>query len=106
MSQMVPKLIRWVSIPVLLIAGVFACLTARYETLLDSVLCLGALLSMQRAFRRKEYFWAAAFVALVIVFSPLLLVDKVFFLIGITCAVTFLTVLAGFRAQPVAVEIL
>ncbi len=105
MSQMVPKLIRWVSIPALLIAGVFACLAVRYEPLLDSALCLVALFSMQRAFRRKEYFWTAAFVALVILFSPFLLVDKVFFLMAVTSVLALLTLWSALRTRPVPVEV-
>ena len=99
MSQMATKIIKWVSLPVLLIASLFSRYAASYELLLDFVICLGAVISVQRAVRSKEYFWAAGFVVIAVVFSPLLLAVKVFLLMGLACIVTFLPVLAVFRTQ-------
>lgn len=104
MFQMVTKIIKWVSIPVLLIASMFSRSTGSYELLVDFVICLGAIILVQRAVRLKEYFWAAGFVAIVVVFSPLVLVVKVFLLLGFACIAAFVTLLAAFRTQPLPAD--
>jgi hypothetical protein len=101
MFRMVAKIIKWVSIPVLLIASLFACCTASYEPLVDFAICLGAIIFVQRAIRLKEYFWAAGFLSIVVVFTPLSLVVKIFLLMGFACIATFANLLAAFRTQPV-----
>jgi hypothetical protein len=100
MFRMVTKIIKWVSIPVLLIASLFAFCAASYEPLVDFAICLGAIIFVQRAIRLKEYFWAAGFLAIVIVFTPLSLVVKIFLLMGFTFIATFANLLAAFRTQP------
>jgi hypothetical protein len=100
MFRMVTKIIKWVSIPVLLVASLFACCAASYEPLVDFAICLGAIIFVQRAIRLKEYFWAAGFLAIVVVFTPLSLVVKIFLLMGFTCIATFANLLAAFRTQP------
>jgi hypothetical protein len=100
MFQMVTKIIKRVSIPVLLIASIFSRYAASYEFLVDLVICLGAIILVQQAVRLKKYFWAAGFVAIALVFSPLPLVVKIFLLMGLTCAATFATLLTAFRTQP------
>ena len=104
MFQTVTKIVKWVSIPVLLIASLFACCAASYETLVDCVICLGAIVFILRAVRLKEYFWAAGFLAIVAVFSPLSLVVKIFLLMGFTCIAIFVTLLAAFRTQPLPAD--
>jgi hypothetical protein len=68
--------------------------------MVDFVVCLGAVFFIQRAIRLKEYFWTAGFVAIAVVFSPLLLVLKIFLLLGFTCIAAFITLLAAFKTQP------
>ncbi|MGD0772734.1 MAG: hypothetical protein ABSC05_07925 [Candidatus Solibacter sp.] len=104
MFQMVAGIIKWVSIPVLLIASVFSRFAASYELAVDLAICLGAIILVQRAVWRKEYFWAAGFVSVALVFSPLLLVTKIFLLMGLTCVATFLALLAAFRRQPLPID--
>jgi hypothetical protein len=99
-SQMVTKIIRWVWLPALAIAVMLPRSAARYGLLVDLVICLGAVILVQRAVRLKEYFWAAGFVAIAVVFSPLLLVIKIFLLTGFTCIATFVTLLGAFRKRP------
>ena len=62
MFQTVTKIVKWISIPLLLIASLFGCCTARYEPLLDFVICLGAIVfitsiatfvTLLAAFRRQ-----------------------------------------------------
>jgi hypothetical protein len=100
MFQMFTRMIKWISLPVLLGVAMFSSYAARYELLLDAVICLGAIIIVQRAIWVREYFWAAGFVAIAIVFSPLILVMKIFLLMGFTCIAIFLTLLAAWKPQP------
>ena len=104
MFQTVLRIIKWVSIPVLLLAAMFSCLAASYEPLMDFVICLGAILVVHRAVWLREYFWAAGFVAVVVVFSPLFLAVKIFLLMGFTCIAALITLVAAFRRQPLPVS--
>ena len=97
--QMVTIIIKSVSLPVLLIASMLSRFAVSYEFLVDFVACLGAVIYVLRAVRLKEYFWAAGFVVIAVVFSPLLLMVKVFLLMAVICIVTLLTLLAAFRTQ-------
>ena len=80
MFQMTTKIVKWVSLPALLIASMFSRSAASYELPVDVMICLGAIIFMQRAVQLREYFWAAGLVAIAVVFSPLLLVVKIFLL--------------------------
>jgi hypothetical protein len=96
----ITKIGKWASIPVLLIASLFACCAASYEPLVDLAICLSAIVFVQRAIRLREYFWAAGFLAIVVVFTPTPLAIKALVLMGLTCAATFANLLAAFRTQP------
>ena len=104
MFQTVTRIIKWISIPVLLLAAMFSCLAASYEPLIDFVICLGAILFVHRAVWLKEYCWAAGFVAIVVVFSPLFLAVKLFLLMGFTCIAALIALFAAFRSQPLPVD--
>ena len=104
MLLIVAAIIKWVSLPALLIASMFSGFAASYELRLDLVICLGAVIFAQRAVRFMEYFWAAGFVAIVVVFSPLLLVIKLFLLMGLACIASLTTLLVSFRTQPLRLE--
>ena len=104
MFQMVTQLIKWVSIPVLLIASNCSHYAAGYELLVNAVICLSAIIFVPWAVRSKKYFWAAGFVSIVVVFSPLVLVVRVFLLMGVTCIATFVALLAAFRKRPVLAD--
>ena len=105
MIRMVTGIIKWVSIPVLLIASVFSGFAASYELAVDLAICLGATILVQQAVWSKEYFWAAGFVSIAIVFSPFLLAVKIFLLMGLTCVAIFLAFLAIFRRQPLGLTV-
>jgi hypothetical protein len=100
MLRTITKIVKWASIPVLLIASLFACCAASFEPLVDLAICLGVIFFVQRAVWLKEYFWAAGFLAIGVVFTPLPLAVKALLLMGFTCAVTFANLLAAFRTQP------
>jgi|SRR5579862_1766005 len=100
MFQTVTKIVKWVSIPVLLTASLFACCASGYEPLVDAAIGLGAVIFIQRAIRSREYFWATGFLAIAVVFTPLSLVVKIFLLLGFGCLVTLANLLEAFRTQP------
>lgn len=105
MFQTVTKIIKWASIPVLLIASLFSHCAASYEPLVNSVICLGVIIFVQRAVWLRKYFWAAGFLAIGVAFSPLPLVVKFFLLLmDFTCIAAFSAWLAAFRMQPVAAD--
>jgi hypothetical protein len=103
MSHTITKIVKYASIPALLIASLFACCAASYEPIVDLAICMGAVIFVQRAIRLREYFWAAGFLSIVVVFTPLPLAVKALVLMGFTCAATFANLLAAFRTQPAPV---
>jgi hypothetical protein len=102
MLEKMTSILKWASIPGLIALALLSYMAGRYESLLNLTICLGAVLFLQRAIWLKEYGWAAVCVVAVVVFSPLLLVTKIFVLMGVTCTVACLMVAAAFRPQPVA----
>lgn len=96
--QAVPNILKWASVPVLLIASLFSFYATGYAPVVDLVVCLAALFLVQRAVEFREYFWAAALVTVVVAFSPLGIIVKIFVLMGLSCIATLVTLLAAFRA--------
>jgi hypothetical protein len=104
MFQNVSKIVKWVALPVLLLAAVFARYADAYEAPLNLAMFLGTIVLVERAVRLKKYYWAAGFVGAAIVFSPLLLVDKIFLSMAFTCTFTLIALLAAFRPEPAVVN--
>ena len=106
MLQNALQIIKWISIPALLFGSVFSRFAGTQEFLLNAVICLGAILVLPRAVWTREYFWAGGLVAIAIVFSPILLVAKIFLLMTVasiaTCATLF-AMLTAWKAQPAPV---
>jgi hypothetical protein len=101
--QTISTILKGAAIPALMVIALLSSLAGRYEGLLNFTICLSAVvLSIQRAAWRKDYGWAAVSIVVFVVFSPLLLVTKIFLLMGLTCAAACLAVVASFRPQPVA----
>ena len=94
------SILKWASLPVLLVGSLFSHSAERYELLLSSLICMGAIIVVQQAVWRKEYPWAAAFVVIAMIFSPLTAAVKIFLLLAVICVATSLTLLAAFRMQP------
>jgi hypothetical protein len=94
------KIILWISLPVLLLASVFSRWPASYQLLLNAAICVGAVVAVQRAAWIRDYYWAAGFAAIAVVYSPLALVTKIFVLLVFACVVSCATVLVGFKRQP------
>jgi len=102
MFQTSRKILKWASIPALTVVALLSCLAGRYEGMMNLTICLCAVVFVQRAAGLKKYGWAAVCVAVFVVFSPLLLITKIFLLMSLTCIAASVTVVAAFRPQPVA----
>ena len=101
MFREVMEIVKWGAIPVLLTATVFSPLAAGYQPLVDSMICMTAILFIERAVLSKEYAWGAGIAAVVVVSSPLFLVSKIFLLMGLACIASCVAALAAFRPAPV-----
>ena len=104
MFYMLIKIIKWASIPILLLASMLSRFTDSYELLVDLLICLAATVIALRTVRLKDYVLAAGFVAVAIVFSPFLLASKIFLLMILTCTASLTTVFNAFRTQPLPVR--
>ena len=92
--------VKWFTLPVLLTGSLFARFAGSYEIVLNLLVCAGALVVVQRAISFREYLWAAAFVGVAIVFSPLTLIIKIFLLLSLTCVGALAGVYAAWKPQP------
>ena len=102
MLQKIKTMLKWASIPALIALALFSDLAGPYRSLLNLGICLSAVLFMQRATWLKEYAWGAVSVVVCVVFSPLLLLTKIFLLMFLTCIAALLALRAAFRPQTVA----
>ncbi len=100
MLQTIPKIVKWVSMPVLLFAAVFSSLAAGYQALAAFAVCAAAMVLALRMAWLKQYYWAAGFAAAFVMSAQASLVMKVFLLLGLACTVVFMVLLTTFRAQP------
>lgn len=92
--------VKWFSLPVLLIGSLFSRFAGSYEFPLNLLVCACALVVVQRVVALKEYAWAAGFVGVAAVFSPLTLLVKIFLLMGITCIAAVVSIYAACNLQP------
>jgi len=100
MFQLFTQLIKWIAIPVLLFASMLSYFAARYEPLLTGVVILGAIFFVGRAVQLRQFSWAVGLVTIIVAFSPLFLMIKVFLFLGMTCIAAFTGLFAAFRTQP------
>ena len=74
-----------------------------YLELFNMLVCLSALLVVAEGFRGRKYFWALGFVAIAVLFNPIVPVTlprKMFLGLDSVCILTFLVSLALSRRQP------
>ena len=98
---MLTKIMKWVSIAVLLLA-VLRLPTASYQILLEVVVCFTALLVIRQAARSGKYFWAAGFVAIAVLFNPIVpvvLPRQILLGLNLVCLAGFLVSLALLNRQ-------
>jgi hypothetical protein len=103
MSSTVTRIIQWTCLSVLLTVVALAGYAGRYELAFRIAGCAFAAFMVQRAVRARQHLWACGFVGMAIVSSPLLLVDKIFFLLGFLCIASSWAAIEAFRPRPVAV---
>ena len=109
---MLTTIMKWVSILVLLL-GLFKNLpvgsqewsvrSGGYLELFNMLVCLSALLVVTEGFRGHKYFWASGFVAIAVLFNPIVPVTlprKMFLGLDSVCILTFLVSLALSRRRP------
>ncbi len=100
---MFTKIMKWVSTAVLLLA-VLRLPTASYQVLLEVVVCVSALLVVTQAVRAGKYFWAAGFVAMAVLFNPvvpLALSRNTFLWVDLVCIATFIVSLGVLKGQRI-----
>ncbi len=95
-------ILKWVSIPALIVVALLSCIAGRYKGLLDLSICMSAVVFVPRAARLKDYGWASVCVMAVVVFSPVFLATKIFLLMGLTCFAACLMVMTALRPRLVA----
>ena len=104
-SEMSMTIVKWISLPVLLTGSLFARFAGNYEIVLNLLVCAGALVVVERAVSFREYLWAAAFVGVAIVFSPLTLIIKIFLLLSLTCIGGSGRCIRGLEAATIGVAV-
>jgi len=97
------QFIKVSSFPVLLFASLFTSYARQYELTLTLVVCLSAAILGIRAIRAAQYAWAAELVAIAVVYSPILLLSKIFLLMGLAFIVACLGLWTALRAQSAPV---
>ena len=99
---MITKLMKWVSITILLPA-VFWPFSADYRLVLQFVVCGGALMVAWEAYRSEKHLWAVGFAAIAMLFNPFQLwtisPGRSFWLDVLSIAM-FLASLAMLKARP------
>jgi len=111
--SMLTAIMKWVSIAILLL-GFFENLpvgsqewsvrNGGYLELFNMLVCLSALLVVAEGFRGHKYFWASGFVAIAVLFNPILpvaLSRKMFLGLDSVCILTFLVSLALSKRRPI-----
>jgi len=97
------KIMKWVSVAVLLLA-VFWRSSATFTLVLELVVCVAGLLVVTQAVRTGKYFWATAFTVIVVLFNPVVpvaLPTRLFLWLDLTCLGAFLVSLAALQTRPV-----
>jgi hypothetical protein len=95
--KLLASLTKWASIPVFLIASMFAQFAGEYQSVAEIVCCVGAVALGAWALRNGDYLWAGGLGMVAIVFSPLSLVNKVFTLMVYMAIGTLLSIWAALR---------
>ena len=67
---MLPNIMKWACSAALLVAAAFWDAARDYELMLTVVVFMGAIIVLQQAVSERQYFWAAGFAAIALVFNP------------------------------------
>ncbi len=102
-NPMFMKIMKFVCAGVLLLTA-FWVASPGVKILLDIVVCVGALMVATQAVARPKYLWAAGFVAIAVLFNPIVpvaLSRNVFLWLDVACLLAFLLSMAALRTQPI-----
>jgi Family of unknown function (DUF6804) len=100
---MFTKIMKWVSVAVLLLAA-FLSSSADLQLILQLVVCVSGLLVVTQAVRTGKYFWAAGFAVIAVLFNPVVPVElstRLFFWLDLACLGAFLVSLAALKTRPI-----
>lgn len=101
---MFPKIMKWASIVALLAAITFRRLAPEYLILPLLIIFLGAGVIVLQCVQERKYGWAAAFVAIAVVFNPVLILvpseGGQFFALASACFTTFALALVAVKTPP------
>ena len=102
---MLAIIMKWVSISALFLAATSWRYAANYQLLLDFVVCIGAVVVVMQAVRAREYRWAAGFVAIALLFNPVVRFlgppGDLPLLIVVACIAPFAISLVALKTQPI-----
>ena len=90
---MLTKLLQWASVATLMVGLIFWRSSANYRVILRFTVCSAACLVALKAKRANQYYWAAAFFALALLFNPVVPVSLpvvVFVWVDALCLTIFL----------------
>jgi hypothetical protein len=99
---MFTKIMKWTCIAALLLAAIWR-LSEGSQIMLESLICVGALLVTVQAARRSKYLWGAGFTAVAVLFNPIIplaLSRRVFFWLDLVCIAAFLGSLVALKTRP------
>ncbi len=101
---MFATIMKSVSIAALLLVATSWRSAPSYQVLLDFVVCMGATVVVMQAVRAQRYLWTAAFVAIALLFNPVVPVPRptgdLFLLMIFVCLAPFAISLAALKTQP------
>ena len=96
------KFMKWIAIGTLFLAVLGVPIVSQ-RAVLEIVVCVSALLVVTQAIWASKYFWAAGFLAIAVLFNPLVRVPitgNIFLLLQWVCIAAFLVSVAVLRVQP------
>jgi hypothetical protein len=99
---MFTKIMKLVCIAALLLAALWAT-SQGVGILLDILVCVGAITVATQAVTQPRYIWTAGFVAIAVLFNPIVpvvLPRNVFLWLDVACTLAFLLSLADLKRQP------
>ena len=101
---MLPRIMKLVSSAALLLMVMLAGSVESYQLPFTVVVFLGAIVVLVQAIGTREYFWAAAFIAIALVFNPVAPLFQTagnwFLMMALVCTAVFAVSLTALKARP------
>ena len=99
---MTSKLMKWLSIGVLLV-GLVAQSSTGYRIVLDLVVSISAMVVLFQAVRAGKYLWGICFLSIAVLFNPLVPLGfhgRMFLWLDMACVVMFAVSLRALKTKP------